>query len=297
MRRLILLSLFLFPYAVSAQTGLSGFNSQTFQPNFDGQGILHTIGSKSLPKWHSSMGTQLNMNYKSLTANQLSSGTTNDAIVSQITTDFYYALGLPADVTAGLAIPVIFDQRGTNVVTTGGYTSSGVGDAIFSAKWCFLCFLVDEENLSGWKAALASRTFLPTGTQAEFTGSSEITQDFLLTVDKKWESAEAGLNAGYRVASYDQFPGGEHDDEILFSIATRLPLKAIQGSWVFVGDLHGAIMTREYRKANMPMEVLLGFEKKYPDGISFNFGFGERLFSALAVPHHRAFLGIRYSYQ
>ena len=296
MKRILSILILLFPLSVAAQTGLTGFNGQTTITNFDGTGILNTIGSKPVDAWRSSMGAQVGLLYKPITANSLA-GAGSDAIVEQIVTDFNYALGLPFNTTVGVDAPVIFDQRGQNVVTGAKYTSNGVGDMILSSKWCFLCSFLDEEDLRGWAAAVASRTFIPTGTTTEFTGSSGPTQDFLLTVEKKWAAAELEANVGYRLAPHDVFVGGEHDDEYLFSTAVRFPLKAINGTWAFIGDAHGSVLQGDRRKANSPTQAMAGFEKSYPDGIRFDFGFGERFFSALAAPHHQAFFGVHYTYK
>lgn len=294
MRRLILLFTLLVPFSVSAQTGLTGFNARTYQPNFDGMGILNTLGSKSLKPWKSNLGAHQDLLYKSLTGNSLAPVTGNNPIVAAAVTDFYYAIGFPAHLSAGMNVPLIFYQRGQNALTGNQYKMSGVGDMTFSTKWCFLCFLFDEEKLKGWGAAFATRTTIPTGTRSEFSGSSSAMQDFIFAVDKKWETVEAGFHIGYRLAPHDVFQGGEYDDSLLFSAATRLPLKASNGTWAFVADFHGQVMTREYRTANSPTEAMAGFEKKFENKVRLSFGFGERFFAAIGAPHHRAYLGVNY---
>ncbi len=296
MRRFLLLLVLLLsvPFSVSAQTGLIGYNARTYQPNFDGMGILNTLGSKSLKPWNSSMGTHLDMMYKSFTGNSLAPASGNNPIIAAAVTDFYYTIGLPAHVGVGMNVPLIFYQRGQNALTGAQYKMSGVGDMTFSTKWCFLCFLFDEEDLHGWGAAFATRTSLPTGTQSEFSGSSDMMQDFIFAVDKKWETVEAGFHIGYRLAPHDVFLGGEYDDSLLWSAATRLPLKARNGTWAFVADFHGQVLTREYRTANSPTEAMAGFEKKFQNGIGLSFGFGERFFDAIGASHHKAFLGLNY---
>lgn len=294
MRRLILLITLLVPVSVFAQTGLTGYNARTYQPNFDTMGIFNTIGSKSLKPWRSSLGTHLDFLYKSFTGNSLAPNIGANPILATAVTDFYYALGLPSHLSVGMNIPVIFYQRGQNALTGNQYKMSGVGDMTFSSKWCFLCFFLDEEELKGWGAAFATRTSIPTGTRSEFSGSSKMQQDFLFAVDKKWETVEAGFNVGYRLAAHDVFAGGEYDDSLLWSVATRLPLKAANGTWAFVSSFYGQVLTREYRTANSPTEAMAGFEKKFKNGIGLAFGFGERFFDAIGASHHKTFLGVNY---
>ncbi len=296
----LLLIAFASSTALAQSTGLQGYNLLTFKPTIDGSGILQTVGTKSLEPWQIHEGLYLSSNKGLLRRESMGLKTVNpgpDVIRWQFVDDTVLAIGLPGSITTGLDIPVVMYQRGQNLTGTP-YAQSELGDIRYFVKWNFL-----KDNPSLFGAAIVLNTYIPTGTQALFTGSSEAMQDFMLVLDKKWENIYLGLNFGFQIAPNDNFTVAAGPPAViqgsgnryLFSTGVKVPLAIQKKSWAVFSDFTGSWLARNLVQNSFPTEAIIGIEKHFASNIDFLLGNSIRITNAMGEPLRRYFIALRWT--
>lgn len=295
----MLFTAFVSSTASAQTTGIQGFNLLYFKPSVDGSGVLQTVGSATLKKWQVHEGLYLNFNKgllrrESLQLNGVNPG--RDVIGYQFVEDTLLAVGLPGSIDTGLDIPVVFYQRGQTLANLP-YANSQLGDIRYFIKWNAL---KEKENPLG--IAIAGNTYIPTGTQALFTGSSETMQDFMLILDKNWENLYVGLNFGYLIAPDDNFNVSTtplivqgNGNRYIFSAGVKAPLPIQNKSWFVYSDFIGSWLSKGMSQRNFPAEALLGLTKRFASNIELTAGTNIRVTNALGAPLRRFFLGLTWT--
>lgn len=289
----MLLLVFCSAGAKAGNTGYPGYNLQTFRPSVDGSGVINSVGTRGLQAGRVHQSVYLNYNRGLLRNSVIGfTGVGSNSIQHQIMGDFNFAVGLPGNFSAGVNLPVAFWQNGRS------YKESSVGDIRFVSKWSIL----SQEKFSWLPLGIAvfGETYMPNGRSSMFTGSSEVMQSVMLSIDHEWDNLYAVVNFGHLFAPRDTFtvqPGVTqyHDDEYIFTTGFRVPFALGEESWAFLLDLQGRFLRENIQRRNFPVELISGVDGKLGGGLGVALGISSKITDAMGTPLNRYFLGLRWT--
>jgi OmpA-OmpF porin, OOP family len=144
--------------------------------------------------------------------------------------DLVFGMGLPANLEAALALPIVFTV-GTHVVRDGvfeldgmGKDGAGIGDLRAGLSWSAL-----SAESGGLGLSFGVAAFVPTGDNARLLGEGGFGGEATASLALKMFGAGLGLNLGYRLRPEHvvKAPGArfEQDDDIIWRIGIRVPRK------------------------------------------------------------------------
>lgn len=281
------------PSVVLAQdTGISGFNSHIFRPSTDDDGIYSLFGSDISPQWNYTARFFLNFAHENLTLVSPARPSNTQIIDNYLLGDWIFSISLFDFLSAGVDLPVVFYQNGTDFSDLSSYTKTALGDLRFNLKYRPF----KKVNL----AVLVGLTF-PTGNRGIFFGDKTVTLEGKLIFDHKWKYVELFSNAGYRLINAtnitEPLTGSTlllMDDQLTFGAGGRVYLPFGERRWSIDTEFYGETVVRDFKKISSPMEIRGGMRYRFKSGLSIYAGGGHGLTSAYGSPSYRFFAGISF---
>ena len=287
---LLLLSLFLSSDLLAQTTGLSGFDLRTFRPPADGSGVLNLYGSRTLGQWQFHLGSVNDTTNGLLAAVNPVTGQSVTVVNDLFTDNFLFAIGLTDFFQAGIGIPTIYFERGTDFNTGSRFTTAAFGDIALELK---LRLLKDANALPG--LAIASITTLPSGDTGKFTGYSSVTQEAKLIVDKKIGPVYLAANVGYRTLERTQVVNLDIDDMITYGGGFAWTLPFGQGALDFLAEVDGSTVARNAAELTSPLQWLIGLRQRVFEGLTFEVAGGRGITNSVPGNDWRVVAGIHFT--
>jgi hypothetical protein len=290
---LLLLASVLFPGICLGQTtGLSGFDLRLFRPPADGSGLLNLHGSRTLGQWEFHIGSVTDTSQGMLTATNPSTGDSVKVIDEFFTNIFVGSVGLTNFFQAGLSLPTVYFEEGTNFETGEGFTTASLGDIGLEMK---LLVLKDSGIRHG--IALVSVTTFPSGSTEKFTGSSNVTEEAKLVIDKKIGPVYLTANSGYRVVERTQAADLDIDDRVTYGAGFVWSLPFGQGALDLLVEADGAVVVRNPRERTSPLEWLVGLRQRIFEGLSVEIAGGSGIGAGVGGGDYRIIAGLHFRSQ
>lgn len=287
----------LFPIkGYTGDTGLMGTNRQLFQPVADQTGIYNLVGTEIPPS------------LKLRTGFATSFGNTSDTVVVPATGrqveildyfwqgDFMAASGYWDHWSAGLTLPVLFVENGTNFNTLQSFTTSALGDLRLDLKYRFA-----KETQKFPAVAFFSRFSFPTGSQAKWTGERGVTWDYRIVAEKSFEVRGSKFdvlgNVGFKIRKNVRVLSSEFGDAFTFGVGGRYQLPWQNKTWAVESELVGEKFFSDTRVSSVPLEIRFGGRKEFTKKpAQIFFGVGKGLTNAVGSPTFRVFGGVTWQF-
>lgn len=279
--------LFLSSTVYAADTGLSGFNQLFFQP-VSGEGLYGVHASTILPPRTFAAGMHLNLGRQLTSVVAPARAATVQIIDTNLTADLHGALGLTEFLEAGINLPVVLFQQGTNLNSLQPYRTPSFGDMRLDTK---ARAFVDRPRSFG--LAVLSSVTVPTGDRGKFTGTAGFTWEGRLIVDKTWRAISVHTNVGYRVAPAVTVLTTDDDDRLTFGAGVQVPLG--DRSWRALAEVYGETVVKHLAHASTPLEVRAGIRKTFASGFGVDLGGGAGVTNAYGVPNYRIIAGLSFN--
>ncbi len=289
----ILLLIFLLGFSSesSAQsTGLSGFDLRLFRPPADGSGVLNVHGSEVLDQGRFHIGIVTDASHALLAATNPVTGQSIRVVNTMVTSNLQGALGITRFFQAGLNLPVIFFEQGTDFNTAQGFKTASVGDISLDLKFALLR---DKGRRPG--IALISTTTFPSGDTGKFTGDPQETEEIRLAADKTIGPLYLAANAGYRTVGRSQRANLDIDDMMTFGAGVAWTLPIAKRSMDLMGEVDGAHVFRASQELTTPVEWLVGCRKRFSHGMTAQVGGGRGITDGIGGGQWRVVAGLHWS--
>lgn len=216
------------------------------------------------------------------------------------TIDFLASIGLFDRAEIGLVLP--FTARQYSDTYDANFQLTGDLERVTAIQDLRLVPKVRIHEVGALGIAAVVPIYLPTGRMDNFLG-----QGFgaapMAVFDYTGTRWKAGLNAGFRFRSYEQFLGLVVGNEFIWSVGGeyRLPVTGDDMPLTAFGTVQGRIglsspegPAPEARQT--PVEALLGAQLGLFDAVQLNAGAGAGLGPGYGTPDFRVFVGATYSY-
>ncbi|HSA58397.1 MAG TPA: hypothetical protein VLJ37_01770 [bacterium] len=285
---LLFLTFLLLPGVSRGETtGLSGFDLRLFRPPADGSGHLNLHGSRSLGRWKFSLGSISDTSQGVLKVTNPLTADSVKVVDQYFTNLFVGSVGLTDFFQVGLSLPTVYFEQGEHFETGEPFTTAALGDIGLETK---LALLKDSGLRPG--IALVSITTFPTGSTERFTGSSNVTEEAKLVVDKKIGPVTLILNGGYRVIPRTQVADLEIDDMATYGAGFSWSLPF--GSMDLIAEADGALVLGNPRERTSPLEWLAGLRQRVFEGLSIEFAGGSGVGSGVGGGDFRIVAGLTF---
>ncbi|HEX5035589.1 MAG TPA: hypothetical protein VFX30_00300 [bacterium] len=284
----VLLIALLFPeISRGATTGLSGYDLRLFRPPTDASGFLNLHGSKPLGRWKFAVGTISDTSHGMLTVASPVTGNPVEVIDEYFTNTIVGAFGLTNFLHAGLSIPMTYFLQGNHVSNGSDYAVATFGDVGLEIKGTLL---KDKGLRPG--IALVSITTFPSGSTEDFTGSSNVTEEVKLVVDKRIGPVYLALNGGYRMLERTQVADLDVNDMLTYGggFSWALPFGRLE----LMAEVDGAMVAGNRQSRTSPLEWLAGIRQKAVEGLSIDFAGGTGIGDGVGGGDFRLVAGITF---
>lgn len=282
----------------ASDTGLSGFNIQSFRLTSDSSGVFSLYGSETLGHLNPAFRLDFQDSGSLINAGNPVNNQKTDLIKNLLTMDVMAGMGVSDFINVGVNVPVNLYEKGISVNQETFQTSS-LGDISFEGK---IRLLKNRPKLFG--GALLVRVTAPTGKMAKFTGDDGPTLEFKAITDKQWNDFYATINFGYRLIKKHQVYNIStgvpwditNDDRITFGFGAKYILPWQSKSWSVAVQLTGETVLDNIQRVTTPLEFIVGGRKEIKHGLSIELGAGKGLTNAIGSPSFRVFTGLGYDF-
>jgi hypothetical protein len=280
------LILFFLPSVLFAgDTGIDGFNGLFFRPNVDGQGIVNVDTARVLFPGSAHVDSYFQFARRTISfSDPALGGLVTDLVENQVLSNLTLGVGLFEFLDAGLDVPIVFMQNGTNCAnatctTVSNYNGFSLGDM----RFVFKLRILDEEKYP-FGLALASDIGIPTGNRKLFTGGKNASYEQRFIASKSFKHVEVAANIGYRVVDRVEALGTIYDDSLTFGVGVRGKLP--HHLYAF-GTVSGNVFLSDKSSANTPVEFIGGVGHRWGNGVSCQVGGGARLVDGITAADFR----------
>ena len=266
-------------------------NVQKFEPAPTGNNYLSVEGALTIPHLTLAPSAWVNWGLNPLVERNDKDQIERHIVEHLVTMDVQAALGLGDRFELSVHVPV--HQIIGEGTPTQDVEGTALGDVRLSPK-VRLVGPTGRRDL-GLGLALALPVTLPTGDEARFVGSSQVSVNPRVIGEVRLDVLEVAANVGYRFRpSNDVYQQLEVGNEVTYGAALALALG--DADYQAIAELTGAGSVEDVRAGseNSPLEALLAFRMRSEVGLVWTLGAGRGMIPDYGAPGVRVLTGLAW---
>lgn len=294
-KRVIRYFFFGFVFCLWALNPAFAIDTEQFQPNYDGLGLINLNTTQTLEQRAYSFGLGLSISQRPLEVGIKGEGDRVSPVVDHhFNATLLAAYGITDNINVGLALPIFPTLSVHDLDTDEKESRFALGDVRLYGKWRFF------EGENNWlKMSFAVMPFLslPSGSETSYTGNASLTGGLMGLSDLSFGQNFFTANLGFRLREKENLLNLEIGQEILYGVGYRRP---ILPDWDLdaLTELKGSLTINDFlgRANQNPLEWFFGARKGFLDSqlkvtlggaLGLSHGYGTPQFRAFGMVHYQ----------